>query len=146
MIQINRSLPLNPAGLHAGLKWLVKRKNERSVAITQIDPAKIYVPEMFRPGELTITHQENLKRLEESSCVPLDAQVGQTFYHRPYLIPRALMRYRSLHFYGTVLKKYGNNAEYFLSLVYLGRSWQRVITSFSADFYDDHEGAVCFPE
>lgn len=142
MLQIDRSTPFDPTTL-MGLGWEVKKEDERSLALTQIDPTQVCFPITFRLGELTLSHQENLGRLEASPHILLDAKVCQEFYQNQHLIPKCWEKYGCIHFYGTILVNSHSNQEHILSLAKIGQSWACLRTWKLMHFYDD-DGSACF--
>lgn len=83
---IDRSKQFHPMDLIGG-DWTLRRQDEQSLALSQIDPASIRLKDMLEPSEILITGEERIRRLKGMNYVPLDAQVFLAFWKNPHLIP-----------------------------------------------------------
>jgi len=87
IITIDRTQPFDPVKL-LGQVWTIEEQDERSLALTQVDLAKIRLEHMLKKGEDGITGEERLKRLK-ASYISLDAKVFQALWEDKSLIPEA---------------------------------------------------------
>jgi hypothetical protein len=84
-------------------------QDQRSLALSQIDLAKVRFDTTLRDGEPSVLGEERLRRLKAMPDIRLDALVFQTFYENPDRIPDSWKRdetgnIRHIYFDGTVLR------------------------------------------
>src|SRR5258706_16177690 len=88
-IQIDRSKPLNLTFIRESDDLVIKNQDEQSLCLTEINPMEIQLKTTFKESETHVFGEENLKRLNKSGYICLDAKVLQTFFENQELIPES---------------------------------------------------------
>ena len=90
VITIERYESFKPQDL-LGEGWRIVWQDDRSLAITELDLSNVVFDSFVGSKEpwIYIRGYARSKRLEEASCnyIPLDAEIFQTLWENPYLIP-----------------------------------------------------------
>lgn len=102
ILSIDRSRPFNPAEF-IGKGWSIVEQDERSLAITELDPAKISLVSMLNECEMRVQGEEKLRRLKASGHIRLDAKVFLAFWENKDRIPES-WKGKYVYFDGTVLQ------------------------------------------
>ncbi|MEK9134774.1 MAG: hypothetical protein AAB451_00485 [Patescibacteria group bacterium] len=108
IIPIDRTAPFDPVKL-LGQGWTIEEQDERSLALTQVNLANVWLEHMLNKGEDWITGEEKLRRLKKANSIRLDAKVFQTLWEDKSLIPEAWKKKTKgnaayIFFDGTVLR------------------------------------------
>jgi len=107
IVTIDRTKPFDPVNL-LGLGWTVDEQDERSLALDQVDLAKIQLEHMLKKNETLIRGEKRLRRLKKAGHVRLDAKVFQTLWEDQKLIPESwkekINGIRYIVFDGTILR------------------------------------------
>jgi len=99
----------------------------RSLALTEIDLAKVCLRSMLRDGEERVSGFESFKRLQASGVIRLDAKFFQIFWENQHFIPDIWKEmtngfYTRIFFDGTVFRLVGGGY-FILSLYWSGTKW-----------------------
>jgi len=118
ILVIDRSQPFDPVKF-SGRYWGIVEEDERSLALTEVDLAKVCLVHMLRDGETFVRGDEALRRLRETGYIRLDAKVLQTLLENQELIPESWKErvdghVRSIYFGGTELhdRSYHESTEF----------------------------------
>lgn len=133
-ISIDRSKPFDPATF-LGEGWSIWRgstdgdglsshedQDERSLALAELDLAKVSFTTMLRDGETATKGEEKLRRMKASGHIRLDAKVFETFWRSTRLIPVEWRKKGTVFFDGTILRS-PNGKRHVLYLVWRGAQW-----------------------
>ena len=126
IIPIDRAQPFDPVEL-LGQGWTIDEQDEDSLALTQVNLAKVRLEHMLKKGEDRITGEEKLKRLKETNYIRLDAKVFQTLWENKTLIPEVWKQKTNgnttyIFFDGTILRS-PDGFRYVLYLCWSGGQW-----------------------
>ncbi len=90
IITIDRSQPFDLAKF-IGPGWFIEEQeqDQRSLALTKVDLAKVELITCLKPGEAQVGGEERLKRLKQDGRIRLDAKIFQTLWENQSLIPGA---------------------------------------------------------
>lgn len=105
IIFIDRTQPFDPVQF-LGKDWSIEEQDECSLALTQLNFAKVHLVNMLREGETGINGEEWLERLKEAGHIRLDAKIFQTFRENQVFIPEH-WKGKPVYFFGTVLRDPG---------------------------------------
>lgn len=86
ILRIDRSKSFDPVKF-LGEGWSIVEEDERSLALTEIDPTKIQLETVLKEGEKRIQSEEKFKRLKKTGYIRLDARIFQTLWGDQSLIP-----------------------------------------------------------
>jgi hypothetical protein len=112
ILPIDRTRPFDPVKF-LGKGWSIVEEDERSLALTQLDPTKIRLEHMLKKGEISIKGGERLRRLKEAGYIRLDAKIFQTLWENRAFIPES-WKHKDVYFDGTVLRNPENGLLYAL--------------------------------
>ncbi|OGW86289.1 MAG: hypothetical protein A3C35_05790 [Omnitrophica bacterium RIFCSPHIGHO2_02_FULL_46_11] len=140
-LPINRSQPYDPSTYPSNV-WSIREEDERSLALTEIDPSEIKLVSYLRAvdGNDPISGEENLVRLKEQETigtVRLDARIHQMFWRNKHRIPEVWKEKiakgypPSIHFDGTVLIAGGAPMSLLLRWNDRKEEWERDFRMFS---------------
>ena len=126
IIQIDRSKPFDPVNfIVAG--WSIEEQDEKSLALTKVDLAKVVFETTLEKNEKNIKGEERLERLKEKNVVRLDAKIFQMLWENQHLIPENWKEKTNgnttyIFFDGTVLRS-SDGRRYVLYLCWDGGEW-----------------------
>ena len=103
ILAIDRSRPFNPAEF-IGKGWSIAEQDERSLALSKVDLAKVNLVTMLKDRETRVQGEEKLIRLKKSGHIRLDAKAFQAFWENKTLIPEGWKEKTAVYFDGTVLR------------------------------------------
>ena len=126
IVKIDRSQPFGPVKF-LGEGWSIAEQDERSLALTEIDLAKVWLETTLRDGETRVRGEEKLRRLKEAGHIRLDVRVFQTLWENQALIPESWKQKTNgettyICFDGTVLRN-PRGYRYGLSLYWDDGQW-----------------------
>ena len=145
-MKIDRSKPLDLKFIIKDNDWIIEEQDERSLAITELDPMKIQLKITFKEGETCVIGAENLRRINKSSYIWLDAKILQTLLENPALIPESWKKKTNnsgtfIFFPGTVLID-SKGERYILSLFCHCGVWRTHCCCLVYDWKINHPSAV----
>ena len=139
-LSIDRSHPFNPVEF-IGRGWSIIEQNERSLAITEVELAKVSLVTMLKNYDNGRVHgEEKLHRLKASGHIRLDAKIFQTFWENKDRIPE-IWRGKCVYFDGTVLQS-PSGCRYVLYLDWRGDEWDWHYYWLESDWGDSSPSAV----
>ena len=103
VLKIDRFRPLNPVEFMVGAGWEIEEQDERSLALSEVNPADIRLVTILRDGESRVIGEERLLRLKAESHVRLDAKIFQAFRDNKDFIPEN-WKGEAVYFDGTVFR------------------------------------------
>ena len=127
-LPIDRTEPYDPATYPSDV-WRISEEDERSLALTEIDPNDINLMAPFRfEADEEIDGDVNLRRLKRYGHVRLDAKILQMFWENKHLIPESWKEKvgdfsRLILFDGTILSCGDDRISLYLH--WNGRGWER---------------------
>ncbi len=138
-MMIDRSTPFNPAEF-IGNGWTIWRgpadgdglsgeedQDERSLALTEIDPAAIFLETCLRDREDRITGEETIRRLKAAERIRLDAGIFSVFLENHMRIPKEWKKktngYRTFIFFNGTTLRSPWGYRYTLYLCFHDREW-----------------------
>ncbi|MDP3799857.1 MAG: hypothetical protein Q8Q90_00335, partial [bacterium] len=90
---IDRSCPFDPVSFEGfGNGWSLGAEDERSLKLTEINPAEILLETCFKNKEKIISGNERVKRLKDIGLIRLDIGVFRTFWENRILVPKRWKR------------------------------------------------------
>ena len=144
ILPIDRSTPFDPEEFF-GEGWSIWRgpadgdglkgeeeEDPRSLALNEINPSKIELIITLTEGEESVNGEENLRRLQATGNILLDANVLLAFWNNQHLIPES-WKGKYVYFPGTILRDPDggrlvfylgwNGSEWHWSYYWLGGDW-----------------------
>ena len=145
IILIDRTAPFDPVKL-LGQGWTIEEQDERSLALDQVNLAKVRLEHMLKKGEIWIKGEKKLRRLKSANYIRLDAKIFQTLWQNQHLIPEQWKEKTNgnttfVYFNGTILRNpYGDR--YVLDLYWDDGRWDWDYSWLEFDWYVDSPSAV----
>lgn len=145
IIPIDRTAPFDPVKFISP-EWSIDEQDERALAITEVDFAKVRLVSMLKKRESFIKGEERLKRLKGVGNIRLDAKVFQTLWENQSLIPESWKEKTDgnvtfIFFDGTVLRSPGGG-RYVLYLYWDDGRWGWYYSWLEDDWSVDDPSAV----
>ncbi len=145
IIPVDRATSFDPVKL-LGQGWTIEEQEERSLALTRIDLAKVRLEHMLRGNEGWITGEARLRRLKEAGYILLDAKVFQTLWKNQTLIPEAWKQKTNgntthISFDGTILRDPDGSRDV-VYLYWSGGRWRWSYDWLEDDWSADDPSAV----
>jgi hypothetical protein len=140
VIKIDRTKLFNPADF-IGAGWMIDEpQDEKSLALSELDQAKVRFETTFKADESSVGGEDKLKRLKKAGHVRLDAKIFQTLWENQSLIPESWKEKingntRYIFFDGTVLRDPSGNR----CVLYL--YWSEGQWDWSGNWLDDYFSA-----
>lgn len=127
VLSIDRTFPFDPVAF-LGNGSAIEEEDERSLALLEVDMAKVQLKTMLHEWEKTVTGGEKVRRLIEAGHIRLDAKVFETFWENQHLIPEEWRQTTNCNttfvfFDGTILRDSGGD-RYVLSLYWGSGEWR----------------------
>ncbi|OGZ70175.1 MAG: hypothetical protein A3F47_01535 [Candidatus Staskawiczbacteria bacterium RIFCSPHIGHO2_12_FULL_38_11] len=144
-IFIDHCKPVNLAKF-AGNGCVIEEQNERALAFTTVDLAKIKLMPTFSHWQRNVTGEENLRNMEEANYILLGFNFFQYFWEYQHIIPetwkeKVKSRNRHIYFPGSVIKLADDSRCILGMLFYCGR-WSHTKRKLTDYWYEDHCSAV----
>lgn len=146
VVAINRNR-FNPKKfIGAGWSILNDETDARSIALTELDLAKVQHVTMLKDGETYVKGEEKLKRLRASDYIRLDADIFLTLWENQHLIPESWKEKvngntRYIYFDGTVLRD-SDGCRFVLYLCWRGGRWNWRVDWLDYDWLGSGPSAV----
>lgn len=145
ILKIDRSKPFDPKTFLNDWSINVDEQDERALALTEVDLAKVVFETTLKKKENPIKGEEKLKRLKENGSIRLDASVFQILWKNQHLIPLKWRKKTNgnttrIFFDGTILKSAGDR--YALNLWWSNREWHRGCNGLFRNVNDNDLSAV----
>lgn len=145
-VQIDRSEPFDPKTF-IGEEWTIVEQDERSIALTEIDPARVVFETTSVKRKKMVAGKDRLRILRSRpDLIRLDAAILKVFYENQMKIPakwkeQTNARTTYIYFDGTILRNH--EGKYFvLCLYWHGGKWRCGVDELEDSSNSENKSAV----